>query len=149
MALKKSPLKTSKPDPLENDLQPINEFKSVKDCLGKYKPDTPRPRPILIKFLCSTEASMALSKIASFKAPVYIKQDLTNEERQVLLQERWTLMQQGFDKKRIKLPLLTTSSTARTKILNYVVPITTLHFLQAIHHPIILQCNFCTQSMTT
>jgi len=48
---------------------------------------------------------MALSKIASFKAPVRIKPDLTTEERQVeklLLKERWTLIQLSFDKKRIK-----------------------------------------------
>jgi len=75
-------------------------------CLGKYKPDAPRLRPILIKFLRATEASMALSKIASFKAPMHIKPDLTHEERQaekVLLKERWTLVQLGFDKEQIKL----------------------------------------------
>ena len=80
----------------------------MKDCfrLGKYKPDAPHSRPVLIKFMRSTEASMALSKIASFKAPIRIKPDLTTEERQVekmLLKERWTLIQLGFDKKRIKL----------------------------------------------
>jgi len=116
--IKESPPNTSKSDRLENDLQSINnEFtkvdlpiqaSSVKDCfrLGKYKPDAPRPRPILVKFLRSTEASLALSKIASFQAPVRIKPDLTPEERQaekVLLKERWSLMQLGFDKRRIKL----------------------------------------------
>ena len=80
--IKESPPKTSKSDRLENDLQSItNEFakvdlsiqaSSVKDCfrLGRYKSDASRPRPILIKFLRSTEATMALTKIASFQAPV-------------------------------------------------------------------------------
>ena len=116
--IKESPPKTSKPDHLENDLQSIaNEFAkvylpiqacSVKDCfrLGKYKSDATSPRPILVKFLRSTEATLALTKIASFKSPTRIKPDLTPEERKaesVLLKERWTLMQLGFDRKRIKL----------------------------------------------
>ena len=116
--IKESPPKTSKSDRLENDLQSITtEFSkvdlpiqasSVKDCfrLGKYKTDNPRPRPILIKFLRSTEATLALTKIASFKAPVRIKPDMTMEERKAesaLLKERWSLIQLGFDKKRIKL----------------------------------------------
>jgi len=115
--IKESPPKTSKSDHLENNLQSINnEFtkvelpiqaSSVKDCfrLGKYKSNASCPRPILIKFLRSTEASLALSKIASFQSPVHIKPDLTPKERQaekVLLKERWTLMQLGFDKERNK-----------------------------------------------
>ena len=116
--IKESPSRTSKTDRLENDLQFITkEFvnvelpiqaSSIKDCfcLGKYKPDAACPRPILIKFLRSTEANVALSKITSFQAPVQIKPDLTPEERKAesaLLKERWTLMQLGFDKKRIKI----------------------------------------------
>ena len=45
---------------------------------------------------------MALSKMSAFKAPVHIKPDLTQEEREVesfLLKERWSLTQLGFDKK--------------------------------------------------
>ena len=113
--IKESPPKTSKPDRLENDLQSItNKFTkvdltiqacSVKDCfrLGKYKSNATQCRPILVKFLRST---LALTKIASFKSPTRIKPDLTPEERKaesVLLKERWTLMQLGFDRKRIKL----------------------------------------------
>ena len=54
----------------------------------------------------STEATLVLTKIASFKAPVRIKPDLTPEERKaesLLLKERWALMQLGFDKQRIKI----------------------------------------------
>ena len=78
------------------------ETSSIRECfrLGKYKPDTSHPRPILIKFLRSTEATMALSKVSAVKAPVHIKQDLTQEETEVesfLLKERWSLTQLGFD----------------------------------------------------
>ena len=116
--IKESPPKTSKSDRLNNDLCSItNEFtkvnltiqaNSIKDCfrLGKFKSDALRPRPILIKFLRSTEACAALAKIASFQAPVRIRPDLTSEEwkaETVLLKERWSLMQLGFDKNRIKI----------------------------------------------
>jgi len=101
--IKESLPRTSKMDRLENDLKSIaNEFanaklpieaSSIKDCfrLGKYKPDSTRPRRILIKFLRSTEATVALSKISTFQAPVRIKPDLTPEERiaeSALLKER-------------------------------------------------------------
>ena len=112
--IKESSPKTSKSDRLENDLQSINnafinaelqiQASSIKDCfcVGKYKSDASHFRPILIKFLRSTEAIMALSKITSFQAPVRIKPDLSPEERKaesILLKERWSLMQSGFDKK--------------------------------------------------
>ena len=84
------------------------EASSIRDCfrLGKYKPHAPRPRPILIKFLRSTEATMALSKVGLFKAPINIKPDLTREERDIesfLLKERWSLIQIGFERHRIKI----------------------------------------------
>ena len=117
-SLKESPPKTSKVERQVQDLENITnafinadlsiETSSIRDCfrLGKYKPDASRPRPILIKFLRSTEATMALFKMSAFKAPVHIKPDLTQEEREVesfLLKERWSLTQSGFDKKRIKI----------------------------------------------
>lgn len=49
---------------------------------------------------------MALSKISLFKSPIVIKPDLSQEERNiesVLLKERWSLTQSGFDKRRIKI----------------------------------------------
>ena len=54
---------------------------SIKDCfrLGKFKSDALCPRPILIRFLRSTEACAVLAKIASFQAPVQIRPDLTSE----------------------------------------------------------------------
>ena len=93
--IKESPPKTSKANHLDHDLQCIvNAFaevehtvdtSSIRDCfrLGKFKHDTQCPRPILIKFLRSTEVTMALSKLAAFRAPVAIKPDLTPEERNI------------------------------------------------------------------
>jgi len=75
-------------------------------CLGKYKPDAQCPRPILVKFLRSADASLALSNGSSFKASIRIKPDLTPEERKIenyLLKECWSLIQLGFERKRIKL----------------------------------------------
>jgi len=111
--IKECPPKTAKPIRLEQDLQsivstfdeaqlPINN-NSVKDFfrLRKYKPDAQRPRPILVKFLRSADASLALCKGSSFKAPIHIKPDLTAEER--LKTIYWSLIQLGFERKRIKL----------------------------------------------
>ena len=49
---------------------------------------------------------MALSKIGEFNKPIYIKPDLSPEERakeSVLLKECWFLIQEGAERKRIKL----------------------------------------------
>jgi len=105
--IKECPPKTVKPIHLEQDLQnivstfdkaalPVNNY-SVKDVfrLRKYKPDAQRPRPILVKFLRSADASLALSKGSSFKGPIHIKPNLTPEERKIekyLLKERWSLI---------------------------------------------------------
>ena len=116
--VKESPPKTSKANRLDHYLQCITnaftkaelpiETNSIRDCfrLGKFKHDAQHPRPILIKFLRSTEATMALSKIAAFQSPVVIKLDLTPEERKIesfLLKEQWSLTQLGFEKTRIKI----------------------------------------------
>ena len=77
----------------------------IKDCfrLGKFK-HAQHPRPILIKFLRSTEVTKALSKIAAFRALIAIKPDLTPQERTIenhLLKERWSLTKLGLEKSRI------------------------------------------------
>ena len=71
--IKESPPKTSKPDRLENDLQSItNEFAkvdlpiqacSVKD--GQIQIWCHTTQANFVKFLRSTEATLALTKIAS------------------------------------------------------------------------------------
>ena len=48
---------------------------------------------------------MALSRINEFKSPIRIKPDLSPEERdqESVLKERWSLIQKGAERKRIKL----------------------------------------------
>ena len=60
----------------------------------------------MIKFLRVFDAEAVLSKRSSFHAPIVIKQDLTKEERlieSILLRERWNLVQNGTDRKFIKI----------------------------------------------
>ena len=65
----------------------------------------PRSRLLLVKFLRSADVNTLLrnrSKLTSLS----IKPDLTPEERareSLLLKERWSLIQKGFDRKQIKI----------------------------------------------
>jgi len=100
---KESHSNTIRPARLDHDLTNITqafsetqvplERNSIKDChrLGKFRETANKPKPILITFLCSGDASLALSKISSFKGQVLIKPDLSPEERSqeaVLLKQR-------------------------------------------------------------
>ena len=82
---------------------------SIKDIyrLGKFKPDSNRPRPILVKFLRNLDATMVLSSKRSItSSEITIKPDMTYEERKtetVLLKERRTLINQGVERKHIRL----------------------------------------------
>ena len=83
---------------------PIDES-SIKDCyrLGKYNPEANRPRPVLVKFLRYTDASSILNSKSKFSKPVFVKPDLTAEERaaeSLLLKERRCLIEKKmFDRK--------------------------------------------------
>ena len=116
--IKESPPNTNRPTRLDQDLTNITlvfsqtdlplEQSSIRDChrLGKFNEATTKPRPILITFLRSGDASLALSKISSFKGPVRIKPDLSPEERTreaVLMKQRWSLIQRGAERRRIKI----------------------------------------------
>jgi len=80
--VKESPSNTIRPARLDHDLTIITqafsetqvplERTSIKDChrFGKFKETANKPRPILITFLHSRDASLALSKISSFKGQV-------------------------------------------------------------------------------
>ena len=81
---------------------------SIKDCfrLGKFNASPRRPRPILVKFIRSVDASSILSKRASLKPPFIVKPDLSREERLIdslLLKGRWNLIQSGTSRKFIKI----------------------------------------------
>ena len=84
---------------------------SIRDFhrLGKFKPSNTRPRPLLVKFLRTFEASIVLSKkdsLASSLQHVSIKRDMSLEERQIenaLLKERRSLIDSGIERKFIKI----------------------------------------------
>ena len=101
---------------LDNILKVFSDAKvdinnsSIKDFfrLGKFnsKHDPKRPHPILITFLRSTDASKVLSNKCLFPSPTYNKPDLTVEEQAkelALLKERWALITQKINRKRIKI----------------------------------------------
>ena len=63
--------------------------------LGKFRDNRTKPRPLLIKFLRSIDASNVLMNKSKLKSSVFIKPDLTPEERakeSLLLKERWSLI---------------------------------------------------------
>ena len=89
---------------LDNDIQPF----AIKDSLrlGKYKKESKRPRPVLVKMNRLIDVSSVLSKRRGLPAGITIKPDMTSEQQRVeasLLKERWSLTQRGVDKKDIKL----------------------------------------------
>ena len=74
--------------------------------LGKFSSSNNRPRPLLVKFLCVLYTNTVLSSRDKVKHPIVIKSDMTPEERKtevILLHERWNLIQQGVDRKAIKI----------------------------------------------
>jgi len=81
------------------DSPPIDE-NSIKDCycLGKYNAQASRPRPILVKFLRYADASNILNNKTKLSKSVYVKPDLSAEERAIesmLLKERRCLIEKG------------------------------------------------------
>ena len=81
---------------------------SIKDCfrLGKFSAEARRPRPILVKFIRSADASSILSKRGSLRQPLFVKPDLSRAERVIdslLMKERWNLIQSGTERKHIKI----------------------------------------------
>ena len=78
---------TPRPERQKQDLSKLLEMLSSIDsfltnasiqnfhCLGKFKPNS-HPRPLLIKFLRTFEASLVLSKNESLNSPLSIKHDI-------------------------------------------------------------------------
>ena len=69
--------------------------------LGSYKLAITKPRPILVKFLRSLEATATLPNINLLSSPVYIKRDMS--EYSLLLNKSWALIQKGYNWKRMKI----------------------------------------------
>lgn len=66
---------------------------SIRDVyrLGKYIPNHERPRPLLVKLIRATDVSVILSKKSSLPRHIFIRPDMTKEERarhKTLMQER-------------------------------------------------------------
>ena len=88
----------------DNSISPL----SIRDLLrlGKYREESSKPRPILVKLNRTIDVSLLLSKAKSLQKDIRIKPDLTREERMIeslLLKERWTLIQSGVERKVIKI----------------------------------------------
>ena len=58
---------------------------AIKDCyrLGKYNAQASRPRPLLVKFIRYSDASHLLNSRSKLSKPIYVKPDLSPEERAV------------------------------------------------------------------
>ena len=72
------------------------EPNAIKDCfrLGKFKPQNPKPRPILVKLIGVADVHKMLSNRGQCRHPMFIKHDMFPEERHresILLKERWNL----------------------------------------------------------
>ena len=112
------PPKTNRQTRLNKDLECLltcfseidNKIDSsaIKDFfrLGKYVSSSSRPRPLLVKFLRSADVNTLLQNRSKLTSSLSIKPDLTPEERakeSLLLKERWSLIQKGFERKQIKI----------------------------------------------
>ena len=116
--IKESPQNTNRQERMKHDLEcvltslsktgvPIDSD-AIKDLyrLGKYNSKNERPRPLLVKFLRSSVALDVLSNKSKLDTSVYIKFDLTPEERHkemLLLKERRALINKGVERKEIKI----------------------------------------------
>ena len=86
----------------------INPNNAICDTvrLGKYSTDLTRPRPVLVKFNSATYVSNLLNNKKQCPKGVTLKPDLPPEARKVeslLLKERWQLIQNGKDRKDIRI----------------------------------------------
>jgi len=113
-----NPQNTNRKQRMKNDMEKVMEALSetdidiepsdIKDLyrLGKYDQNSERPRPLLVKFLRSNTAVDILSSKSKLEAPIYIKPDLSPQERQrerLLLKERRCLIEKGSERRYIKI----------------------------------------------
>ena len=113
-----SPPNTDRPSHQKHDVEHVlkslsdidDEIKSsaFKDIyrLGKFRDNRTKPRPLLVKFLRSIDISNVLRNKSKLKSGIFLKPDLSADEQakeSLLLKERWSLIQKGVERKRIKL----------------------------------------------
>ena len=99
----------------------------IRDCrrLGRYRPDSPKPRPLLVTMNSTVEVSTVLSNCRKLSASISIRPDLTLSERQergILLRERRRLIDAGVSRVDIKLKRseLYVSGTLTGRVVNSV-----------------------------
>ena len=88
----------------ENSINPL----SIRDLLrlGKYRDQSTKPCPILVRLTRTIDVSLLLSKAKSLSKDIRIKPDMSQEERLIeslLLKERWSLIQSGIEHKVIRI----------------------------------------------
>jgi len=81
---------------------------AISDCyrLGKYNQNSNRPCPILVKFGRTVEVAMLLNNHRNIPKSISIKPYVTPGEREVeslLLKHRWQLINEGTNRKDIRL----------------------------------------------
>ena len=86
----------------------VAALSAIKDCfrLGKFKPQNPKPRSILVKLIRVADVHKILSNRGQCRHPIFIKHDMSPEERHresILLKERWNLIQTGIPKSSIRI----------------------------------------------
>ena len=133
--LAENPSNTSRQDRLRKDVDSVLsalkdldspiDANSIKDCyrLGKYSPQAGKPRPVLVKFLRYTDASNVLGNKTKLSPLVFVKPDLTAEERameSLLLKERRALIEKGVSRQHIRIrnQSLIVHNKVHTKIQN-------------------------------
>ena len=87
--------------------EPKIDSSSIRDLqrLGKFQPSRSRPRPLLVKFIRSSDVSSILSARPSPGSNVSIKPDLSKSDRlrhSILMKERWKLISSGSSRADIK-----------------------------------------------
>jgi len=80
----------------------------ILDCyhLGRFKSQQTRLRPILVKLKQTIDVSAILANRWSLSCPFLLKPDMSPDEcttESILLGEQWSLIQAGYDHKRIKI----------------------------------------------
>ena len=81
---------------------------SIRDLLrlGKYRDNSTKPRPILIRFNRAVDSTLLLSKASALPKGIRVKPDMSQEERLVeslLLKVRWQQIENGIERKQIKI----------------------------------------------
>ena len=75
-------------------------------CLGQFKVQQSRPRPILVKLQRTIDANAILANRSSISSSFLIKPGMSPVEcanEPILLKEHWSLIQTGYNSKQIKL----------------------------------------------